>query len=229
MVNYKRKKKIILNKLIKYSKYLKAKIENSNKIKNYIIKNSKNKANLKLDILSSVSTLINQRLYLIPYFNFILIHRKLNPQCVCKHCLQLYLQTKYRLIKNSELSKDNYYIYNRSDTSYLICNFINIFNFFIYKNGFEYVDSIINSFDENYTKKYNLQISCYVLENKWIYINDELFKSDVQNMKNCLIHNVFNKIKKNNCKNEYCNCFKIYNYLNKNLSKKAYENIFIED
>ena len=226
MVIYKRKK-VILNKLLNYSHYLKAKNHNSQKIINYIFKKYKNKETIKLDILSNISVLIKQRSDLIIYYNYVLKHRELNPNCSCDHCLQLYLQTKYRLIEKTELFKDNYYVYNISESSYLLCNFINVFNYLIFKNGFEYVDSIINSFDEKYIKKNNLQITCYVLENKWIYINDELFKTDVQNMKNCLIDNVFNNRKK--CKDECCNRCEIYNYLNKNLSKKGYENIFLID
>ena len=226
MVIYKRKKEI-LNKLVKYSKYLKARNHNREKIKNYIIKNCKNKDIIKLDILSNVSILIKRRCNMITYYNSLFNHRKLYPNCTCKHCLQLYFQTKYKLILKTELSKDNYYIYNISDTSYHLCNFINVFNFFIYKKGFDYVDSIINSFDNNYIKKNNLRITCYILENKWLYINDQYFKIDVQNMKNCLIKNFFenNKI----CENEYCNRCKIYNYLVNKLSKNGYKNIFIID
>jgi hypothetical protein len=227
MVIYKRKK-VILNKLLKYSQYLKAKNHNRQKIKNHIIKYCKNKDTLKLDILSNVSILVKQRCDLITYYNYVLKHRKSNPNCTCKHCLQLYFQTKYRLIEKTELSKGNYYIYNKSDTSYLLCNFINVFNYLIYKNGFNYVDSIINTFDDKYIKKYNLRITCYILENKWLYINDQLFKIDVQNMKNCLINQVF-KNKEKIIKDKNCCRYKIYNYLKKNLSEDGYKNIFILD
>ena len=167
MVIYKRKK-VILNKIVKYSKYLKAKNHNRQKIHNYIFNKCNNKDTIKLDILSNISVLVKQRCDLIAYYNYVFNHRKLNPECTCKHCLQLYFQTKYRLILTTELSKDNYYIYNNSDTSYLLCNFINVFNYFIYKRGFNYVDSIINTFDVN-IKKNNLRITCYILENKLLY------------------------------------------------------------
>ena len=223
MVIYKRKEK--REDTMNYKKYSIIKKKNLNIIKEYLYKNSKKDKFLSFNILTTLCKLEATSMKIMDYHIELFNHRILNPDCGCTHCMKLYVNIKYLLLKNATLTKDGYFLITNNNLDSEECNYINIINHFIFSFGYAKIRKIILLFSKSYlSKNFHLIIS-HLINNPNIYEDDEELKEIINIKRNRLCK--LNKYLKSGKK---CKCDKciIYTKILNNLSEKSCQTIFNE-